>query len=543
MPARSLRSLMILVVLAALLAPGAAASEQAKVKGLTPISGESPFPEGCDPVLRDAGAERRQDAEAEVTFAVNPANPQNMVAAWMQDYNQGVVTTSTHDGGRTWTDPTFPSGQTFCSGDEVFLGAFDPWLSIGRDGTVYLVSFSLSFERTRLQIHTSDDGGRTWSEPSTVAGGAVALHDKPAITADPTQDCVAYVVWVEQPTIFGPSDAVILFSRTDDCGRSWSLLPTPAIVRSLDREPWAPEVLVLADGTLLTMATWSNFDDEEPDALPDAIVVSRSEDGGETWSSPVTVAEFTPGPQGHDPETDENIKTQHTIASAEVGPDGQVHIAFHHETEGGAEQIRVVSSTDATAEEWREPTVVSAPGADPFLPVIAAAGNGALGVTYYDLRDDVPGDEPLTTHVFFAHSRDSGQTWHERRLAGPFDLRSGIIRRIPSQGYWVGEYHGLDGLPNGFAAAFPLAEPYAGAGATDVFFTKVSPTEGDAPPAATTERPHPDATTTSNPTSRTADREPVQAATSLPATGGGVGLAAGLLFLALGLTRRSGRTR
>lgn len=461
MSVRWLRSLMVPVVLAALLAPGAAASEQAKAKGLTPISGESPFPEGCDPVPPEMLAERRQDAEAEVTFAVNPANPQNMVAAWMQDYNTGIVTTSTHDGGRTWTDPTFPSGQTFCSGDEVFLGAFDPWLSIGPDGTVYLVSFSLSFERTRLKVHTSDDGGRTWSEPSTVAGGAVVLHDKPVIAADPTQDCVAYVVWVAESTIFGPTDA-ILFSRTDDCGRSWSLVPTPVMVRSLDRVPWAPDVLVLPDGALLTMAT-----------MGPEIVVSTSEDGGETWSDPVTVAEFTPGRQGYDPETDENIKTQHEIASADVGPDGRVHIAFHHETEGGAEQIRVVSSTDATAEKWRNPRVVSPPGADPFLPVIAAAGNGALGVTYYDLRNDLPGDEPLTTEVFFAHSRDDGQTWHERRLAGPFDLRSGIIRRVPSEGYWVGEYHGLDGLSNGFAAAVPLAKPFAEFGATDVFFTEI----------------------------------------------------------------------
>lgn len=467
MSLRWLRSLIVPVVLAALLAPGAAASEQAKIKGLTPISGESPFPEGCDPVLRDAGAERRQDAEAEVTFAVNPANPQNMVAAWMQDYNAGIVTTSTHDGGRTWTEPTYLRGQTFCSGDEVFFGAFDPWLSIGPDGTVYLVSFSLSFERTRLQAHTSDDGGRTWSEPSTVAGGAVALHDKPAITADPTQNCVAYVAWVEAATIFGP-DTAILFSRTDDCGKTWSLVPTPVMVRSLDRAPWAPDVLVLADGTLLTMATRTNFDDEQTQAIE----VSTSEDGGGSWSDPVTVAEFTPGPQGYDAETDENIKTQHAIASADVGPDGRVHIAFHHEQDG-VEQIRVVSSTDATAEKWRNPRVVSPPGADPFLPVIAAAGNGALGVTYYDLRDDVPGDEPLTTHVFFARSRDGGQTWHERRLAGPFDLRSGIIRRLPSEGYWVGEYHGLDGLPNGFAAAVPLAKPFAEFGATDVFFTEI----------------------------------------------------------------------
>ena len=35
-----------------------------------------------------------------------------------------------------------------------------------------------------------------------------------------------------------------------------------------------------------------------------------------------------------------------------------------------------------------------------------------------------PGDKALTTDYWFAYSRDDGQHWHERHLAGPFNLRA-----------------------------------------------------------------------------------------------------------------------
>ena len=60
--------------------------------------------------------------------------------------------------------------------------------------------------------------------------------------------------------------------------------------------------------------------------------------------------------------------------------------------------------------------------------------------------------------------------WTERRAAGPFDLRT-----VPSArfGPFIGDYMGLVGLPDGFAATFVQGKPMSRNGPTDVFFSRI----------------------------------------------------------------------
>jgi hypothetical protein len=108
-------------------------------------------------------------------------------------------------------------------------------------------------------------------------------------------------------------------------------------------------------------------------------------------------------------------------------------------------------------------------GAQTLQPAVAVAGDGTVGVTWYDFRHDRAGDGPLTTDYWFAYSRDGGKRWHRRRLAGPFDLRSSRRTGRP-----LGVYQGLAGLRHGFAASFIQAKPHAKHGAEDVFFARVT---------------------------------------------------------------------
>ena len=56
------------------------------------------------------------------------------------------------------------------------------------------------------------------------------------------------------------------------------------------------------------------------------------------------------------------------------------------------------------------------------------------------------------------------------QLTGAFDLRTAPLSE---QGDFVGDYQGLAGLPDGFAALDAVARPLADAGPTDLFFTRV----------------------------------------------------------------------
>jgi hypothetical protein len=110
-----------------------------------------------------------------------------------------------------------------------------------------------------------------------------------------------------------------------------------------------------------------------------------------------------------------------------------------------------------------------------FEPAIAVDKHGTVGVIWYDLRNDRPGDAALTADVWLAHSHNRGTSWRQTHVAGPTDLRTAPL---PQHNY-VGEYQGLAGLRRGFAAAFTLPAPQAKDGPTDIFFARIGPGGGD----------------------------------------------------------------
>ena len=108
---------------------------------------------------------------------------------------------------------------------------------------------------------------------------------------------------------------------------------------------------------------------------------------------------------------------------------------------------------------------------------MAVSGEGAIGLLWYDDRDARPSvqpspsaSSPLQVEVRFAWSADGGTTWHQERVAGPFDFHTA---RLAQEGDFVGDYVGLVGLPKGFAAVYPMAKPLSRVGATDLYFSRL----------------------------------------------------------------------
>ena len=176
---------------------------------------------------------------------------------------------------------------------------------------------------------------------------------------------------------------------------------------------------------------------------------------------------FTPPPI--DPGTGAELP-QPMFPSAAAGPDGSVYIAFEDSTSPSSGAIGILRSRDG-GRTW---TTGILPGVSAFAfePAIAVDSHGTVGVTWYDMRNDRPGDDALTADVWFAHSGDHGATWRQAHIAGPTDLRPADL---PVSNY-VGEYQGLAALRSrGFAAIFTLAAPQAHNGPTDIFFARIAP--------------------------------------------------------------------
>ena len=159
---------------------------------------------------------------------------------------------------------------------------------------------------------------------------------------------------------------------------------------------------------------------------------------------------------------------QPAFESAAVAPDGTVYIAFEDSRSASSGAIGVVRSLDR-GRTWSSITL---PGVEAFAfePAIAVDQHGTVGVIWYDLRNDVPGDAGLTADVWFAHSDNRGTSWRQTHVAGPTDIRTGPIANNR-----VGEYQGLAGLRRGFAAVFTLRTPQAKDGPSDIFFAQIVP--------------------------------------------------------------------
>src|SRR5438093_8463861 len=93
-----------------------------------------PNPVGiCDDGFRLPGTMTVDDA-AETMLVVNPANPNNIVAVWIQGPIQNNIAAVSFDGGATWQQVPLPF--SICSGGP-YLVTGDPWLSFAPDGDLY----------------------------------------------------------------------------------------------------------------------------------------------------------------------------------------------------------------------------------------------------------------------------------------------------------------------------------------------------------------------------------------------------------------------
>jgi photosystem II stability/assembly factor-like uncharacterized protein len=409
--------------------------------------------------------------EIEPAIAGNPADPRNLIGTWQQDPGVSLARSDlvgwSRDGGKTWQRSQIP-GLTACTGGTADA-ATDPWISVGPDGTAYFLGIQVNLRgdlvnpASAIVASRSHDGGRTWARPVTVSAFEPA-NDTDAITASPTLAGHAYAVWADWDhtyTFQFPSS--VQFSRTTDGGATWSR-PVVVDLPGLGFVDQAPRLVVLPGGTLLFVYAQGDLA-----AGIGHLYVARSLDEGRTWLPPV-LAGSQPIQKFFDPETGDEYP-QPGFPSAAVAPDGTVYVAAEHDTSVSSGAITMARSPDG-GRTWTSSDVTGV-SAFAFFPSVAVDSHGTVGVTWYDLRNDRPGDAALTADAWFASSDDHGHTWQQRHLAGPFDMRA---LPFASTGHQFGEYQALAALPGrGFAALFAAPAPLAKDGPDDILFARIAP--------------------------------------------------------------------
>jgi len=154
-----------------------------------------------------------------------------------------------HDGGATWTQTAIPAPE----GEE--SKCFAPDVAFSADGTLYLAFVTLGGRGNvphAVWLSTSTDGGRTLSSPRRVHG---PLTFQVRLAADPVRPGRLYMTWLQAADVgvlkfTGPGNPIQL-TRSDDGGRSWG---TPVRVSSPVRgRAIAPAPVVARDGTVYVL--------------------------------------------------------------------------------------------------------------------------------------------------------------------------------------------------------------------------------------------------------------------------------------------------
>ncbi len=392
-------------------------------------------------------------------IAVDPGNPQNVVAATAEIRSRTCGLLRSRDRGQSWERPATPptrEGYPFCFVTET--GPPQAVAAFGRESTLYYAYAGWNVEDTLSGwpigqgggwrgnvspvVARSSDLGESWE--STVVRDARGLEgelqegNRPvsSLVVDATSGAedIVYLGWKatyrdrQLPLMAASTDGARTFSEPVDLTAGYFQDPANrerlATAAEMDEVPGPEEViyywpdLTLDDeGTLY--AVWNARFGGGPQMDDTAVFLSTSTDGGRTFS----VSELSPAT--------ETYRYPALQWSAQGGADGTLHLVYEAETPQEIAWVHDVyyeRSTDGGA-SWSEPTRLSDDPADAltgqYHPDLAVAPGGRVDIAWWDFRND---DGSFANDVYLASSSDNGASWSEnvRITDRPVGRRIGV---------------------------------------------------------------------------------------------------------------------
>jgi hypothetical protein len=396
---------------------------------------------------------------------------------WSNGGAQGLIVAASFDSGQSWTPSSLPF--SLCTGGSVGNGgdfdrATDPWVSIAPDGTAYALSLSFSGgtlvpgSASAMLVSRSIDGGLTWGGPTTlIRDGDQFFNDKGTITADTNDSRYAYAVWDRLTT---NNDGPTWMARTVDGGRSWEPArniydPGPG------NQTLGNQIVTLPGGTIVNL--FAEFDTQPGMGLTASIRAIRSSDHGDSWSTPVMIAELL-ALGSNDPDTGVPVRDGSDVPEVTADSSGVIYVVWQDSrfSNGQRDAIALSRSMDGGV-TWSTPVRVNSDGsAIAFSPTVHVRSDGVIGVTYYDFRNNTPDRTTLPTDYWIALSTDA-LSFRESHLSGSFDLDDAP----DAGGLFLGDYQALTSDGSDFLPFFVQTNTGVG-NRTDVFigFGRMLPT-------------------------------------------------------------------
>jgi len=445
-----------------------------------------------DPLANLPPGPRGAGVMTEPIVAVNPANPKNIAAIWIDDGYAGNVAGVTFDGGQTWQNVAVPGLTQDTGGSN--LAAADPWLSFAPNGVLYSsgISFPNKSAPGQILVNRSTDGGLTWSSPTQVNTIEQSIQtDKPSITADPTNPNFVYATWAEfnNSSSINGNNARTMFARSTDGGQTWQPAQDIHDASGTDFN-WGHQVVVLPDGTVIDAFTEGSYNGSHQAA----VTLLRSNDHGQTWSVPIHAPveeplvdqnSNPPNATVTDPDTGQGVEAHPMFASVAVDrASGALYAVWIDGRFSNFQynSIALSMSTDGGF-TWSTPVQVNqTPNTVPPLdrqawnPTVAVAADGTVAVSYYDFRNNTAARGALTDYwLAFEHPSATAPAtnpanWSEVRLTDTsFNLEQAATRF--NGDFWLGDYDGLAAAGNDFAAVWAMPDG-SSTGKESIFFRR-----------------------------------------------------------------------
>ena len=271
---------------------------------------------------------------------------------------------------------------------------------------------------------TSTDGGRFWQRVRILDrdtnGDVQGSLDKEWVVADPTRPGLAYATWDHfTPNRDGSFHVPARFARTSDGGRTWS---DPLTIAGLPTDEAATIDTPVVDAR--TGAVYVFFNWTTPGNVDQLAFVRSADQGRTWTKpqaiTPVGSVGVVDPNNGKLLRTGDSLfsvatdpRTGRLYLAWQSGA-----------LNGGRYDESLLVTSGDQGRTWTSPKVVSTrTGGPAFLPTIAVNPAGQLGLTWYDFRKDNPATAALTTDVWFRTVSTTGShVSDEQHLSGSFNF-------------------------------------------------------------------------------------------------------------------------